>query len=172
MLKLLGAVLVLFAATMAGIQWSRRYANRPAQIRSLRSALQRLETEIGYGSTPLPIALNQIAQQAPSPISELFSGVVDRLIQQPDDSLLDSWREGLSARWENTVLRHSEKEILLHFGTTLGSSDREDQIKHIRLVIANLLVEEENAREEQSKYEKLCKSLGVLAGALAVILMF
>jgi hypothetical protein len=56
MLKFLGAVLVLFAGTMFGFFQALQYARRPRQIRELITALQRLETEIVYGYTPLPEA--------------------------------------------------------------------------------------------------------------------
>jgi stage III sporulation protein AB len=172
MLKLLGACLILFASTMSGLKWAARFVNRPRQIRLFRTALQRLESEISYGATPLPLALSHIAKQTPSPIGLCFGEVARRLSEHQQLPLIDCWRQGLNAHWDKTALQETEKEIIMQFGYTLGSSDREDQVKHIRLVLANLAAEEENAAIEQRKYEKLCKSFGVLAGALVVILMY
>ena len=56
MVKLIGAALILFAGTMIGFMQASRFAARPRQIRQLSYALQRLETEIGFGFTPLPEA--------------------------------------------------------------------------------------------------------------------
>jgi stage III sporulation protein AB len=172
MLKLLGACMILLATTMSGLKWSAHYVNRPRQIRLFRSALQRLESEISYGATPLPMALSHIAKQTPAPIGICLGEVAQRLVEQQHLSLMDCWRQGLNAHWDKTSLQAAEREIITQFGYTLGSSDREDQVKHIRLVLAHLAAEEENATIEQRKYEKLCKSLGLLAGALVVILMY
>ncbi len=57
------------------------------------------------------------------------------------------------------------------FGETLGQHDRESQQKHIRLCITHLEREEEEAKALQPQYEKMIKSLGVLAGLLIVILL-
>jgi len=59
MLKLAGAILVLLSGTLIGFRQAARYADRTAQIRQLIHALQRLETEIGFGHTPLPEALER-----------------------------------------------------------------------------------------------------------------
>jgi stage III sporulation protein AB len=64
-----------------------------------------------------------------------------------------------------------EREVMIDFGKTLGLSDRQDQLQHLRMAVANLKVEEDHARDEQVRYEKMCKTLGFLAGALLVILM-
>ena len=65
-----------------------------------------------------------------------------------------------------------EKEVLLHLGQVLGQSNREDQQKHIRLALINLKSEEQQARDNQQKYEKMCRSLGLLGGLLVVILLY
>jgi stage III sporulation protein AB len=172
MLKLFGACLILLSTTMMGLKWAQRFVNRPREIRLFRTALQRLESEISYGATPLPSALTSIARQTPSPVGDCLGEVARQLNNPHQLSLMECWRQGLLAHWSKTSLLSAEKEIILQFGHTLGSSDREDQVKHIQLVLAHLAAEEENAILEQQKNEKLCRSLGLLAGALAVILMY
>jgi stage III sporulation protein AB len=173
MLKLIGACMILIASTMAGLAWAAKYVNRPRQIRLLRSALQRLESEISYGSTPLPSALSHIAHQTPTPIRECFESVSRKLMENVRQrTLIECWQQGMEEQWHRTSLKSTEKEIILQFGYTLGNSDRDDQVKHIRLTLSHLASEEENALLEQQKYEKLFKHLGMLTGALLVILMY
>ena len=69
-------------------------------------------------------------------------------------------------------MKKDEQEVLRQLSCTLGTSDRLDQIKHIALAAEQLKHEEGTAREEQSKYAKMSKSLGLLVGALVVILIF
>jgi stage III sporulation protein AB len=60
---------------------------------------------------------------------------------------------------------------MLRLGTTLGISDKEDQMKHIHLALLQLAAEEDAARDDQGRYEKMWKSLGILIAVLIVILM-
>jgi len=72
LLKLIGAGIILFSATMIGFQAAKIYANRPKEIRQLGIALQLLETEICYGSTTLPIALAYVSRRIRGEIGQLF----------------------------------------------------------------------------------------------------
>ena len=69
-------------------------------------------------------------------------------------------------------MKQAEQEVVLQLGSVLGVTDRSDQIKHLRLAISQLQAEETESREDQRRYEKMWKSLGVLIGALIVILMY
>lgn len=148
------------------------YAHRPKEIRRLSVALQLLETEICYGSTTLPVALEHVGRRVAGEIGKIFKQTADYLLQYDGLSTMDCWEMGIEKIWPKTTMRQAEKEILLHLGKVLGKSDKLDQQKHIRLAVMNLQKEEEEARSEQQKYEKMFKSLGVLSGILAVILMY
>ena len=172
MMQFAGALLVLFAGTMIGYLQAARYAARPRQIRQLMHALQRLETEIGYGQTPLPEALSRLAGIVPAPVSGLFAAISAKLEGEPaTGTLRDSWEQAILEGWGRTAMRQPEREAMTRLGATLGASGKEDQIKHVRLAMHELQAEEASAREEQQRYEKTSRSLGVLGAALVVILM-
>ncbi|MFC3768279.1 stage III sporulation protein SpoIIIAB [Paenibacillus sp. GCM10012303] len=172
MVKLLGAVLILAAATLYGFARASVYARRPRQIRQLIHALQRLETEMTYGFTPLPEALLRIADQLEPQIAALFRSAAEPLSTQSGITAGESFRDALNVCWKQTALSSNEREILSQMSYTLGISDRTDQAKHLRLAVTLLQAEEQNAWDEQRRYEKMWKSLGVLAGAFVVILMY
>lgn len=174
MLKFAGILLILFAGTMIGYLQAARFAARPRQIRHALHALQRLETEISYGQTPLAEALSKIAEMVPAPLSRIFAEIARAL--HPDavgagETVRDCWERSVNAGWPATAMKEAEKEALLRLGGTLGASGREDQLKHIRLAMLQLQAEETSAREEQQRYEKLSRSLGMLGAALVVILL-
>jgi stage III sporulation protein AB len=172
MLKVIGAVLILFSGTMFGFYQAALLSRRPRQIRQFIQALQRLETEIVYGLTPLTIAFRKLADQLPHPAAGLFRRAGEALAASTDRSAGDIWRQAAEEQWKYTALKSGEKQILLQLGHTLGRSDREDQVKHLRLAVSQLQAEEGAALEEQKRYESMWKSLGVLMGALVVILMY
>lgn len=174
MLKFAGSVLILGAAALLGFLQAAHYARRPRQIRLLIGALQRMETEIVFALTPLPDAFLSLGRQLAEPVSSLFRLTAQRLAS-PDGtgmSAREIWRQTVTDVWKRTSLKTPEQEIVLQLGSVLGISDREDQVKHLRLAVSQLQAEETEAREEQRRYEKMWKSLGVLIGALIVILMY
>lgn len=172
MIKLLGAILILMTTTWLGFQKARKYADRPKQIRQLRSALSLLKTEIGYGARPLVAACEQIGSRVSSPISHIFVTCRYNLEHMDGSSTFDCFKQAVDKEWSKTALSDAEKEIMLNFGRTLGASDREDQLQHLALAESNLKIEETKAREEQVQNEKMFKTIGILCGALIVILMY
>lgn len=172
MIKLVGAALILLASTIFGFVRARQFAERPKQIRQLVHALGRLSTEISYGSTPLPEALRKLAQICGRPLDSLFALAAERLTHDKSVTVREAWTEAIDHISGQTSMKAPELEVLRQLGTTLGISDREDQLKHLALASSQLMQEEVEAREEQSRYEKLSRSLGVLGGALIVVLIF
>ncbi|WP_274651759.1 stage III sporulation protein SpoIIIAB [Paenibacillus humicola] len=171
MVKLIGAALILFAGTMIGFLQASRLSLRPRQIRLLIHALQRLETEIGYGYTPLPEALSRSAASLPEPAASLLTEVSERLGEADGLTFRECWERSVSRHWPSTAMRGAEQAAFIRLGAVLGASDRMDQIKHLRLAVQQLSTEEEAARDEQARYGNMCKSLGVLIAALVVILI-
>lgn len=172
MVKLIGASIILFSASMVGWQIGRYYASRPVQLRALLVGLQMLETEIVYGLTPLHRAFVKIGHRISKEVGQLFVTTAEKLLTEESYSTEECIQAAIRKHWSSTALRKEEKEVLISLGHVLGNSDREDQQKHLRLAITHLRGLEEEARVEQGKYEKMYKSLGFLSGLLVVILMF
>lgn len=172
MLKLLGAVLIIAAATFAGWYKARQFANRPSQIRRLISAIKRLETEIMYGFTPLPDAFRRIGEQSSEPIKSIFLQVSHNMSPPTNWTARDSLQHALESKWKYTAMKAAEQEVMHELGFSLGTSDRHDQLRHLKTAVHQLECEEATAREEQARYEKMYKSLGLLCGAFIVILFY
>jgi|GEM_PF-31162 len=172
MLKLIGAALVLLSGALFGYFQAGQLAARPRQLNDLIRALQRLETEIVYGFTPLPEALERIGAASPDPVGQLFRSAAAKLAESRGRPVHQIWQDTLSQGWRHTAMKLPEREALRQLGFTLGLSDREDQAKHLKLCMLQLEAEERLARDEQGKYERMWRSLGLLLGALVVILMY
>lgn len=171
MLKLLGALLLIGAGTGFGLLKARRLADRPAQIRRLVRMLNQLETEIAFGYTPLPEALARIGRHGADPLAALFREAAGRL-KEGERAVADAWGQAVENAWGRTAMKRGEKEVLLTLGHTLGATDRDDQARHLRLAVKQLETLEPDAAEEQRKYEKMWKSLGILGGALIAVLLY
>lgn len=172
MLKMLGAVLVIAATTLAGWIQARQYANRPQQIRRLILALKRLETEIMYGFTPLPDALDRIGEQSGGAVGSIFHRAAQNMKPPDNRTAQEALQLALEAGWKTTAMKAVEQDIMRQFSYTLGTSDRKDQLGHIATAVRQLESEEHEAREEQNRYEKMFRSLGLLFGAFIVIILY
>lgn len=171
MLKLFGAIFVFGAGALIGMYMSHQYSSRPRHIRQLIQALQRLETEISYGMTPLADAFASIARQSSGPVAALLAIAAEQLQTDSVDTRR-ALEQSAERCWERTSMRMAEKEIWLHLGSILGVSDKSDQIKHLRLAMSQLKSEEHAAQDDQRRYASMWRSLGMLGGALVVILLY
>ena len=151
---------------------ARRYVRRTEELRQLRGALSFLETEITYGATPLHQACRHIGERETGPVGRFFNLVSEHLCKADGTSAFDCWKQELFEMKNELAIRERDRLILHRLGQKLGLSDKSDQVHHLRLAQANLETEEIHANKEQEKYEKMYRTLGVLAGALLVILMY
>ncbi|GKU81147.1 stage III sporulation protein SpoIIIAB [Niallia sp. NCCP-28] len=170
MIKIVGAIIILASTSWVGMEFSKVLSERPKQLRQLKTALQSLEAEIMYAHTPLHEAARRLAEQLSPPLSIFFSVFSNKLAQE-ETTVRDAWSKSLEEIWTSTAMKQPELEIMKQFGETLGRHDRISQQKQILLTLSHLEREEAEARNNQMKYEKMVKSLGVLSGLLIVILL-
>ncbi|CAM3244307.1 stage III sporulation protein SpoIIIAB [Sporolactobacillus spathodeae] len=170
MIEFLGALCIIAASTLIGFVLASRYNQRPRQIRQWRSALQSMEAEIIYGRIPVGELAVHLEKQLPQPISCFFQYLQDALFKE-GYPLQDAWRQAVLHYWPQTAMKTAEREVVLQFGTTLGTGDVANQKKHIQLALAQLEAEENEARRDQATHEKMMRSLGFLAGLLVVLLL-
>lgn len=171
MLKLFGAILIVLASTSIGYYYAQKLVRRSQEIRQLRACLSLLETEIHYGTRPLAEACEHIANREKGAVSRLFAISSQELRGMDGSSTYHCFQKAVEQGWKDTALKEEEKNVFLRLAQILGRSDREDQLQHLKQACVQLEVEEEKAREEQSRYEKMYKTLGILFGVLLIILM-
>ncbi|MBM7855480.1 stage III sporulation protein AB [Desulfohalotomaculum tongense] len=171
MLKLFGAVMVLCACGYAGFSMARNYQQRPKELRCLQSALQMLETEISYGATPLPDALEQVARRSESSVAGLFALTREQLLNGEGITAREAWDEALKQFYRSSAIKAGDAAVLKALGAGLGISDREDQVKHLRLAREQLKIETAKAEEEAVRNVKLYNYLGFLGGLTIVLIL-
>lgn len=169
-MKLIGALLFIGTTTWIGFEISRRLNSRPKQIRQLKNALQILEAEILYSQLSLHDAFQTIAKQIPQPTRTFFQSLSDSF-RESNLELYIVWDKHVNDLLKISSLAANEGEILKQFGRTLGQHDFDQQQKHILLTINHLDRELEEARDNQTKYSKMTKSLGLLCGLFVVLLL-
>ncbi|MCG0239066.1 MAG: stage III sporulation protein AB [Firmicutes bacterium] len=166
--KVIGALLVTGAGAGVGWQLAQPLSRRPEELRQIQAGLSLLETEIGYGAVPLPEALGRAAA-AGGAARRLFgraAAACDRA-ETPAAAL----QMALGAFWAGSALAPPDREALAGLAAVLGASDRQDQIRHLRLCRERLRAAEAAAEADRLRYERLYRHLGLLGGLAAAILL-
>lgn len=168
-LRLCGAALVAGAGALAGWQAAAPLARRPAELRELAAALALLETEVAFGLTPLPEALARAAgagRLAGHILGQAAAAVAAGAL--PGEALA----QAVAAAFPTSALRDPDRQALLALAAVLGASDRDDQVRHLRLCRERLLAAEAAAEADRRRSERLYRTVGALAGAAAAILLW
>ncbi len=172
MFKLMGALMLVSACGYAGWHVSGNYARRPVELRQFIAALQMLETEVTYAATPLPDALAGIAERVDPGVSLFFDHAAKELKTARGTSAREAWSTALQSYRAVSTLDRGDLSILNSLGHNLGLSDRENQVKHLRLTLEQLKMAQARAEETAAKNVKLWNYVGLLGGLIIVLALY
>lgn len=170
MLRLFGALIVIIGCGLGGMVVAKSYALRPQHLRELSNALQLLATEIDYARTSLSEACSKIAGQTKGPAAQFFAQFAAYLEGRSGMSANEAWSKSLQVLADAGFVKQELKTIG-HFGSVLGRSDAEDQLKHLALLQTRLEQFGDQAEQEREKMVRLWNYLGFCIGALAVLML-
>jgi stage III sporulation protein AB len=170
-LKVFLLLIIFSTCTGIGFFYGNKFSNRFENLVYLQQCLKILETEIIYGSTPLPDALSNVYNKGNIKVSFIFEEIKKDLLKNKRDQIYESFLSVKELLYEKICLKKSDVEVFISLGRVLGTSDREDQQKNFILIlnqIKNLILE---AKEEKNRNEKLYRSLGLITGVGIIILL-
>lgn len=172
LIKIINSCVIVATSALIGRELAKKYVNRTKALSALQGALSRLETEIAHYASRLPEAMVRIGESVDGAAGKLFYLTGQSLMEKNGLTVSDAWSSSIEQLKEILSLQREDLDILQRFGNQLGSSDKEGQIKFIKLTLMQLHEEELKARTLREKYERMYHSLGLLAGiALAIILL-
>lgn len=166
-MNIIGYLALIIGCGCLGLLKAMQIKRRPQEIREMINALALLDTEIFWGSTPLPEAFRNLKERVEPPWKGFFS--------QLETSLTDG--ANAASAWHNTIQNQRNKFSLLEddwkvingLGKGLGRSDRNEQHKQLELVQRHLNSVAEGARENAESKAKMWSYLGFLSGMAIVI---
>jgi stage III sporulation protein AB len=170
MLKWIGAGLILAASGCWGLAKAEEFARRRAAAVELTYGVDKLETEILYGRTPLPLALAR-AGGSMDLCRALFIGTAKKLDGNERDSVAEIWRSQVRELLREDFVDREMAEALICFGESLGNSDCQSQQKLFSLLKNQLRANEEKTRSLRDRNEKMWKFAGVGAGCALILLL-
>lgn len=170
-LKILLLIVIFSTCTSIGFLHGRTFSTRLENLIYLEQCIKMLETEIVYGSTPLPQALSNISNKGNPKVSFVFEEIKKDLLENKRGDIHLSFisvKEILSSKFN---FKKVDIDTFMSLGRVLGTSNREDQEKNLKITlnqISGLIFE---AREERNKNEKLYKTLGLITGIGIIIIL-
>ena len=171
MLKIIGSFIVIVATTIIGFYYAGIYVERVKQIRAIQYALNVLESEIVYTSTPLADAFKSVGEKSNEPFKRLFSNLSENLRNKNIESVANAFKAATENLKGEIYFQKEELEVIDSFMKSLGNTDVEGQKKNFNITIKKLEAFELKAEESRRKNEKLFKYLGISCGMLVVIIL-
>lgn len=162
MVKILGAVMTGFACGYFGFRMSMTLKTRLANLSDITASLEMLESEISFSVNKLKKAFLRVDR----------NGIFTLAAQMMDEKgIKTAWTEALNTLKGKLCLTDADTDILLMLGNSIGKTDSEDQIKNIKYIKSLIKEQEKQAGEEYSRFGKVYRNGGVLAGLMLIILL-
>lgn len=164
--KIIGSVLVIGSSTLIGIQKGNKFKHRVELLKEFRNSIQMLETEINYGANPLPCAFKNISEKVGYPLSDFYEYLSDGLGKGEFNSIHEAIGRVSDYVFIDRGLAFDKSDVGLikSLGNILGTSDREDQVKHLRLFNVQLEQQIDKAEEARKSNENIYKNMGFIIG--------
>ncbi len=170
-LKTAGAACIMAAAAAFGENRARILEKRVQQLEQFQHSLKLLTTEISFARSLLPAAFTNVGRQCAAPVRELYLNAAELLKAHPEWSAGKAWEQSLSRIYPQSCFSALDRETIRSLGDFLGVSEREGQLKQIRLVEQHLSFTLAKAREDRERHARLWRYLGFIGGAALVILL-
>ncbi len=165
-MKLFGA-LICFAVSLAyGISAGKRERARTAECQAFLSLFSHIQNQIGYFYAPT----KEIYQGLQNDVLARV-GFLEALVSHEDDAVyFDVWRTALAHCRPRLHLSKTQFDIVEAFGSCIGKSNGELQLRHLEYYRKELSAETEKQVAQMKKNIKVYRTLGFAVGAAAVIL--
>lgn len=166
MLRILGAVFLVFAGAVLGASKSDSLKARYAACREIRELLVQISVLVRYRG------LNVYEISHELMISDRYKQLdfIKKLPSEyePDTDFRLKWAEAVNS---DSCIGDDEKKLLCSFGAGLGTSDIQGQLMAVETVLEALRRIEDKRCEEYNRKGKLYRSLGMLFGVMTGILL-
>ncbi len=162
MLRIMGAIMIIFAGSMIGFLKSDSLKKRAECLDRIISGLNLLETDISYGKADLYKALFSIGENHKI---GMFKAIAKNLSKDGIKVAADR------ALAEEEFLLERDKAPIRALADNLGMTDSVTQTGAIKRAVSSLLEGKKNAQEEYARLGRVYRSCGVLGGILGAIIL-
>ena len=171
MLKVLGLFVTMAAASLIGTYYGGLPAQRVRDLEEIKKLLTYMREEVRYASTCLSEVLYIASGRVASPYKEMLLAMCEDMTANEREAFFSIWQRNVRNFLAKTVLDKATIEYIADIGASLGYLDANMQLiefdRHIDYVSEALEATKQTAKEKG----RLFRTLGVLGGILAVIIL-
>lgn len=167
MLKVMGCILIIFSASLAGFYFSGRLNQRKNFLKAFISFLKSLEIQLRYSGEDIFQLIPKCSD------SEILKPFFINLTAEKvkDISFSELWRKAVNSSAKSCNLKKSDCQALIDFGGSLGTTDTSGELSHIKLYEEVFSKALENAQEDLDKKSKLYKAMGFFLGTSIALMI-
>jgi len=170
-LRLLGSVLVIFACTVLGLYYSMRDSFRITDLTELKKALVLLKGEIEFTLTPLPEAAATVAGRLKPAIARFFELFSFNLSNDSGLTAASAWCEAVKDGLSRLHLNEEDLRNVERLGETLGYLSKQTQLEGLEMAVLYLDDQIGRLRGSETQNKRLYRNVGLILGALIVIIL-
>ena len=171
--RIMGMIFTIAASAALGFYLSNLGKFRLQDLQEIKKALLILRSEIEYVATPLPEAMANIGKRTSLPVSKIFNHFAENLRSNDSgDSAYHLWLAAIDAHKKETFLKDEDWEVVENFGKTLGYLDKQMQIETIKLTTDYINSQAAGLQEDNSKNQRMYRSLGLIGGVLLLVIFW
>ena len=167
--QIIGSAVIVMASGKIGYDTASKYGRRVKEIQAMQSGLWGLKSNIAFCRSTMYESMMQASGLIPTNAAKVFADAAELLNTDCDVTASSAWHDALAKNEKSLALKADELGVLYTFGSMLGTADAAGEIENIELTIEKLKIYERDARAEDMKYGRMCKSLGIVGGVLLAI---
>lgn len=166
LLKLMGFICFVSAGAVVGITKSTQLKTMRDSCREICEMLIQVSIMIRHRGLDVYEIFNEILSSGGYRCLMFLNKLPDKY--RPGENFHEIWRDAVSS---DKTIGDEEKQQLLSFGENLGTSDIEGQLMSIESVIELIKQIEQKRNEEYYRKGRLYRSVGLLFGVIAGIMV-
>ena len=170
-LKITGCICIILACSGYGFSKGKEYKKHVDELGELRRIAMMFATETSYSKLPIAELAVRISKKVIEPYKSWLIGLSNSLQKEKQHTLMQVWQEETTYLLAKLSLSEEEEEELKHLGRQIGNYNIQMQETAFRWYASCLEERRDRLLKEVSEKQRLCNSLGLLAGIFLVIIL-
>ncbi len=170
-IKISGCILVFVSCLLFGHSFKLYTRKRLSSLENLLCCMQVLEREVRYSMSDIICATKQMLKVADFDNALILQSFLNSASNSEGQALSDVWRLNIENNFSNLFYEKSDIDLLIRFGTVLGSADVQTQLKNIDVLCEGIGESIDLIKNNTGKNDDVFAKLGIYLGALVVIFL-
>lgn len=169
-IKALGVAITVTASWIYGYYASEYIKKRGEELLNFKKAFVMLGAELKYGGNLWEV-FERVGKRSDGVAKNVFLEVSAALFKRDGRGAEEVWKKAVEEKTKNAFLCREDVEELSSFGRGLGFSCGDFQEENINIAVSLIDKRNEELRERYLKESRLYRSLSVMAGLLAAVVV-